>query len=288
MADNPEIRDLFNQDVILALGARLSAVEADFDEASFIDAATTGFGALGFKERMAHIATAVADHLPADFSAAARIVQKAAVPESDDTGAESLEIAFWPLCHYVQVYGLGHFEEAMATLYVLTKRVSAQWAVRPFLEQDPEAALVWLERWVSDPVPSVRGVVSEGTRPRLPWAPRLRVFQSDPARLFSLLDALRDDPHEAIRRSVANHPGEHRAELWVNGESVVTVSFELVEPSKASGPEVLRSWGPAVGLTVCGPAISELCSVEFAVFSKTSSPGAEGAGQDLKTWVGGW
>ena len=34
----------------------------------------------------------------------------------------------------------------------------------------------------------VRRLVSEGTRPRLPWAPRLREFQRDPAPVVALLE----------------------------------------------------------------------------------------------------
>jgi hypothetical protein len=51
----------------------------------------------------------------------------------------------------------------------------------------------------------VRRLVSEGTRPRLPWAPRLRAFQKDPAPVLRLLELLKDDPALYVRRSVANN-----------------------------------------------------------------------------------
>ena len=47
--------------------------------------------------------------------------------------------------------------------------------------------------------------VSEGTRPRLPWAGRLRDFMADPSPVVELLEVLRDDPSEYVRRSVANN-----------------------------------------------------------------------------------
>jgi 3-methyladenine DNA glycosylase AlkC len=40
--------------------------------------------------------------------------------------------------------------------------------------------LALLRVWAEDPDVHVRRLVSEGTRPRLPWAPRLRRFQQDP------------------------------------------------------------------------------------------------------------
>jgi len=51
----------------------------------------------------------------------------------------------------------------------------------------------------------VRRLVSEGTRPRLPWAPRLKAFQEDPAPVLELLELLKDDEEELVRRSVANN-----------------------------------------------------------------------------------
>ena len=47
--------------------------------------------------------------------------------------------------------------------------------------------------------------MSEGSRPRLPWAPRLRHFQKDPKPVLALLERLKDDPELYVRRSVANN-----------------------------------------------------------------------------------
>ncbi len=46
--------------------------------------------------------------------------------------------------------------------------------------------------------------MSEGSRPRLPWGLRLAPLVADPAPIFPLLEALKDDPSEYVRRSVAN------------------------------------------------------------------------------------
>jgi hypothetical protein len=51
----------------------------------------------------------------------------------------------------------------------------------------------------------VRRLVSEGTRPRLPWAPRLRAFQEDPRPVIALLELLKDDAERYVQRSVANN-----------------------------------------------------------------------------------
>lgn len=54
----------------------------------------------------------------------------------------------------------------------------------------------------------MRRLVSEGTRPRLPWGTRLAAFVADPTRTIPLLDRLVDDPEPYVRRSVANHLGD--------------------------------------------------------------------------------
>jgi hypothetical protein len=51
----------------------------------------------------------------------------------------------------------------------------------------------------------VRRLVSEGSRPRLPWGQRLQLLVRNPAPTLPLLRALQDDPSAYVRRSVANH-----------------------------------------------------------------------------------
>jgi 3-methyladenine DNA glycosylase AlkC len=51
----------------------------------------------------------------------------------------------------------------------------------------------------------VRRLVSEGSRPRLPWGLQLKSLIQDPSPTLPLLRALQDDPSEYVRRSVANH-----------------------------------------------------------------------------------
>jgi 3-methyladenine DNA glycosylase AlkC len=48
-----------------------------------------------------------------------------------------------------------------------------------------------------DPCQHVRRLVSEETRPRLPWAARRRSLAADPTPVVPLLEALRADPSPA-------------------------------------------------------------------------------------------
>ena len=81
---------------------------------------------------------------------------------------------------------------------LLTQRFTAEFSIRPFIEQHPDATLARLRKWTADPSEHVRRLVSEGTRPRLPWAPRLRAFMDDPSPVVALLELLRDDPRSTF------------------------------------------------------------------------------------------
>jgi 3-methyladenine DNA glycosylase AlkC len=90
----------------------------------------------------------------------------------------------------------------------LTRRFSAEFSIRPFLDRWPGRTLERLAEWTRDPDPHVRRLCSEGTRPRLPWASRLQGFIRDPRPVLPILEALKDDPDLYVRRSVANHLGD--------------------------------------------------------------------------------
>jgi 3-methyladenine DNA glycosylase AlkC len=62
-----------------------------------------------------------------------------------------------------------------------------------------------LEQWAEDENCLARRLASEGTRPRLPLAPRLPQFIKDPRPVLKLLDKLKADPTLLVRRSVANN-----------------------------------------------------------------------------------
>jgi len=100
---------------------------------------------------------------------------------------------------------LGDFEGSLLLLKDMTRHFSSEFDVRYYLQADEKHALAIMEDWVTDPDYHVRRLVSEGTRPRLPWGMKLSGFVADPAPLLPLLEALKDDETEYVRRSVANN-----------------------------------------------------------------------------------
>jgi 3-methyladenine DNA glycosylase AlkC len=93
-------------------------------------------------------------------------------------------------------------EFSLSALRKITTRFSAEFAIRPFLNLFPDQVLAILQIWTEDEHCRVRRLCNEGTRPRLPCAPRL----TPPYDVgIPLLDRLLADPTRYVTWSVANH-----------------------------------------------------------------------------------
>lgn len=186
---------------------------APFQRSEFEARALAGLEGLEFKARAAHIAAALEATLPTEFGAACTLLEAALAPapspDSDTTPpASDAGLAgwiVWPLGEFVARRGLAEPQRALAALRALTQRLTAEWALRPFIEAHPELTFRTLAAWTGDPSAHVRRLVSEGSRPRLPWGKRINALILDPSPTLPLLAALQDDPSAYVRRSVANH-----------------------------------------------------------------------------------
>nr|WP_205247117.1 DNA alkylation repair protein [Enterobacter sp. Ap-1006] len=154
---------------------------------------------LEMKARVQAIRDALAAELPQDYPAALGVVV-AVLKEHKLRG-----FAVWPFAEFIQVYGLNHPALSLEALKVVTVCFTAEWAVRPFIRQDPDATMRFLLKCAQDESVDIRRWASEGTRPRVPWGEKLHLFIEDPAGTRAILDALKFDPELYVRKSVANH-----------------------------------------------------------------------------------
>lgn len=170
-----------------------------FDPERFRSRATEGLDALELMARVDWIARALAHALPPRPEDADRLIREA-------LAAGGLHgWASMPVNAYVAMAMLDRPDIGLPLLAALTHRFSAEFAIRPFIEAQYEASLRHLRAWTAHPDEHVRRLVSEGTRPRLPWGRRLARFVDDPTPAVELLDALVDDTSPYVRKSVANH-----------------------------------------------------------------------------------
>ena len=200
------LKNRYGAEVPRAISDMISAVYPGFKSAAFVRDVLGGFDALELMPRGKKIAQALRRHLPADYEPAlAILLDSLDQPHGRDTSLTLGSFLYLPHTMFVAEFGLAHFAASMRAQHALTQRFTAEFSIRPFLEQHPDATLRQLKAWASDPSPHVRRLVSEGTRPRLPWAPRLRQFQADPTPVLALLELLKDDTDLYVRRSVANN-----------------------------------------------------------------------------------
>lgn len=177
---------------------RCAVVWPGFDAASFEEEVVAELEPLELKDRINLVADGLQHHLPAAYPQALDVVVGVAKQPLDGWAA-------WTLCSFVERHGVDHPRPSLAAMPTLTRQASCEFAIRPFLENHLELTRSHLRTWVHDQNEAVRRLASEGTRPLLPWGPRVRALTDDPAIGIELLTELRHDPSETVRRSVANH-----------------------------------------------------------------------------------
>lgn len=204
-------KNLMSPALVGHIGFHLNRHIKGFDAQGFARPIIEQLPALELKQRAQLIADHIHAALPADFPERRRILIACLHPNDHDSatresGTEGLcGWGIYPITMVVGQHHLSDFDDALELLRDMTKRGTSEFDVRPFIAADPERALTRIASWVNDPNMHVRRLVSEGTRPRLPWGMRLQPLVADPAPLLPILKALRDDPEEYVRRSVANN-----------------------------------------------------------------------------------
>lgn len=200
-------KDQIDHGLVRRLGRAFCAADPGFDVDAF-EAASANLDGLELKARIALVAGALAHCLPASFERAvgavdAVLAQPPVAP--DGLPGELIGWDLWPVADWVAQAGRDHPGAALELLARLTPWATGEFAIRPFIDDDPAGVHDRLEHWVDRDDEHVRRLVSEGTRPKLPWAPKLAISAAHPAYAVDLLDRLVDDPSDYVRRSVSNH-----------------------------------------------------------------------------------
>lgn len=208
MADR--LKDRFFTDEFLAeLGTAIRGVFPDFDQKEFNQLIREDdWESKKLKQKMRHTTHCLRATLPKDYPVALKILSEVA-----PSFGGSFDAMVFP--DFVECYGRDHWDDSIPALALFTTLASSEFAIRPFLVLDPVKGMKQMRQWAQDENPHLRRLASEGCRPRLPWAMALSEFKKDPKLILPVLEALKDDPSEYVRRSVANnlndiskdHPG---------------------------------------------------------------------------------
>jgi 3-methyladenine DNA glycosylase AlkC len=210
MAENFELRDFYNEHSVTVLADSIKAVYTDFPIAEFKDFVLPPFPDLGLLERANRITDGFEKFLPSSFELTTNILIKnveETLKVGRGTGVDSFLI--FPHAQYVARNGFDHFDLSMKALNAFTRKFTSEFAIRPFIKKYPERTLAVLAEWTKDPNEHVRRLVSEGTRPLLPWAIKLNEFAENPEPCFQLLELLKKDNARYVQKSIANHLNDH-------------------------------------------------------------------------------
>jgi len=206
MTERFSLKDhLFNPQTVGQLAAEFAAGVAGFDADQFTAQALAGFPERELMARMDWMADCLEGQLAAGFPAMAAQLQAALPPRLDPDKTDDDFGHFIHGVHGILIvrHGLEHHRaRAMELIHEATQRFTMEFYIRAFLNRWPNETLAQLAIWAGDDNYHVRRLVSEGTRPRLPWAQNVGLA---PAQSFPLLDILHSDRARFVTRSVANH-----------------------------------------------------------------------------------
>lgn len=207
MAEKFLLKDfLFNQAKVEKIAGEIRSVHPSFKAKAFVSDTIAKFPELELKGRISWISTCLKKHLPGNYREAVEVLLKALPPPndpklSDDDFGDFIYAAY---LEYVAKYGCTkeHLSFSLKALREMTKRFSAEDAIRYFINAFPTETLKVLSSWTKDSHYHVRRLCSEGTRPKLPWSQKIGIDVSVP---MPILDELFCDRTRYVIRSVANH-----------------------------------------------------------------------------------
>jgi 3-methyladenine DNA glycosylase AlkC len=200
-----KLKNVYTHDLIQGYAQLVKKVWPPFKEKAFLkNVFNHDWEALELKQRMRHVSSQLHHSLPAPYDQATKIVI-GTVDRLIEKHGRKMSFAYGFLADFVERFGLEHPDISIPALEKITQWTSAEFAVRPFLLQYPDRMYAQMHRWSMHDDAYVRRLSSEGIRPRLPWGQGIPVLKKDPSPILLILENLKNDPAETVRRSVANN-----------------------------------------------------------------------------------
>ena len=196
---NERLKDIFfTGESINSLAEAIEEAYPEFNKTRFFKLIfSDSWEEMALKEKMHHTAGCMYETLPGEYPRALEILKKV-IPS-----VKGFEALAFP--DFIERYGFEDWDRSLPALGYFTKFGSSEFAIRPFLAHNYKKVMPYIHEWAGDKDENVRRLASEGCRPRLPWGMRLDIFISDPGPILEVLEMLKDDESETVRRSVANN-----------------------------------------------------------------------------------
>jgi len=199
------LKNIYNDSFFTIFCNALESVVEEFNKNNFISKVkTTAWEDYELKQRMAHLAQATDSILPADFEQKTEVIFKL-IQSLRQLNVRDQNLEYIFLADIITLSGLNDFDTSIKAMEYVTQFTSFEFAGRPFFIKYPEQMYEQVLNWTTHENHTVRRFSSEGCRPRLPWGMRLKSLVNDPKPIIPILEKLKNDDSEYVRKSVANN-----------------------------------------------------------------------------------
>ncbi len=204
------LKNIFSLQLIHILGNNIQAVYPQFALNEFIAMASNNLENLEMKPRSYQIYTALHHFLPDNFEESASIcIQSFGAELSENQNrAFGLSVFYYlPFSDWISEQGVApeKLPTSFKFLSELTKRFTAEFAVRKFLIEFPKQTMDFIHQCSQSNNLHLRRFASEGIRPYLPWGLQIKSFAQNPQPVFEVLQKLMHDESEYVQKSVGNN-----------------------------------------------------------------------------------
>jgi len=254
------VKNIYSPSFYRQIADAFYAVYPKFNKAQFIERIYVDkFDDLEWKQRTKHTTEVLRDFLPDSFPQSASIIIQVIEKLSSNGIKGGLEHIIF--ADYIETYGLDDFDVSVDSIAVITQFISCEFAVRPFIIKYKERMINEMLEWSKHPNANVRRLSSEGSRPRLPWAMAIPFLKKDPSLVLPILENLKTDPSETVRRSVANNLNDIAKD---NPEVVIAITQQWI--GKNNNTDAILKHGNRTLLKQGNTEVLALYGLESAVF----------------------
>jgi len=198
------LKNIYNQQFFNGFTKEMQNVIDDFDKDLFLAKIYDDeWENRELKQRMRHISTILKGFLPTDYKNSITKILELINRLKENQFGLSLEYMFLP--DFIEQYGLNDYQISVKAFEEVTQFTSCEFAVRPFIIKYPIQMMKQMLIWSRHHHHGVRRFSSEGCRPRLPWAMALSKLKENPTPIIPILENLKNDESEFVRKSVANN-----------------------------------------------------------------------------------
>ena len=199
------LKNLINNEFFVYLNSVLSQTIDNFDEKQFMNLVyDENWQNRELKDRTKHIAfalkTTLNDTYPNNVKTLLNVLN---IVKQKKITSNGIGFLFFP--EFIELFGLEYYEISVKAMEEITQLMSCEFAVRQYIIKYPVEMMKQMLLWSKHPNYHVRRLSSEGCRPRLPWAVALQQLKKDPTPILPILENLKDDEVEFVRKSVANN-----------------------------------------------------------------------------------